>query len=227
MHRGLLGGVARYCPVGCLISAVAGSAGLESRLVPPSRSASGQFASRTGSSSCRCAPTLRPAAGRPGRCAGQPATDRRASPATDPARRGGPGGQLACSGRLMNPRSAGSWNHRMMTLMSAGWLVPQLGDVLVPLPGREATGCGTDPPDGVLDVQVPEPRCAVGAATGQHAATRAECHRVHGAGAAFRPELAGAACVIGRRWAAVHPGRNASSLPLSAARHRHRVLRTD
>ena len=66
------------------------------------RPASGQFASRTGSSSCRCAPTLRPAAGRPGRCAGQPATDRRASPATDPARREGPGGQLACSGRLMN-----------------------------------------------------------------------------------------------------------------------------
>jgi hypothetical protein len=36
-----------------------------------------------------------------------------------------------------------------------------------------------------------------------------------------------ATCVIGRRWAAVHPERSASNLPLSAARHRHRVLRTD
>ena len=30
---------------------------------------------------------------------------------------------------------------RWPALMSAGWLVPQLGDVLVPLPGREAAGC--------------------------------------------------------------------------------------
>ena len=35
-------------------------------------------------------PHPRPAAGLPGRCAGQPATDRRAGPAADPARRGGP-----------------------------------------------------------------------------------------------------------------------------------------
>ena len=51
-------------------------------------------------------------------------------------------------------------------LMNAGWLVRQLGDVLVPLLGREASGCGTDPFDGVLDVQVPEPGRAVVAAAG-------------------------------------------------------------
>ena len=36
-----------------------------------------------------------------------------------------------------------------------------------------------------------------------------------------------AACVICRHWAAVHRGRSASSLPLSAARRRHTGLRTD
>ena len=36
-----------------------------------------------------------------------------------------------------------------------------------------------------------------------------------------------AAWVIGRRWAVVHPGRTAPTLPLLAARHRHTVPRTD
>lgn len=54
--------------------------------------------------------------------------------------------------------------------MDAGWLVPQLGDVLIPLLGCEASGCGTNPIDGVLDVQVPEPDDAVEAAAGQRAA---------------------------------------------------------
>ena len=35
-----------------------------------------------------------------------------------------------------------------------------------------------------------------------------------------------AACVIGTRWAAVRPGRNASILPLLVGRHRRRALRT-
>ena len=34
-------------------------------------------------------------------------------------------------------------------------------------------------------------------------------------------------CVIRRRGAVFHPGRTASTLPLSAARHRHTVPRTD
>ena len=72
----------------------------------------------------------------------------------------------------------------VMTLVSAGWLVPQLGDVLVPLPGREATGYSANPPDGVLDVQVPEPGRAVVAAAGQCVPVGAERHRVHGGGAA-------------------------------------------
>jgi len=41
--------------------------------------------------------------------------------------------------------------------MTAGWLVWQLRDVLVPLPWREVVHCGADPLDGVLDVQVPQP----------------------------------------------------------------------
>ena len=40
-------------------------------------------------------PHPRPAAGRPGRCAGQPAADRRGGRAADPARAGGPGRPLA------------------------------------------------------------------------------------------------------------------------------------
>ena len=40
-------------------------------------------------------PHRRAAAGRPGRCAGQLAADRRAGPAADPARGGGPGGAVA------------------------------------------------------------------------------------------------------------------------------------
>ena len=51
--------------------------------------------------------------------------------------------------------------------MNAGRLVPQLTDVLIPLPGGEASGCGANPVDGVLDVQVPEPGGAVFAAAGQ------------------------------------------------------------
>ena len=47
------------------------------------------------------------------------------------------------------------------------------------------------------------------------------------AGAAFRPCWREAACVIGKRWAAVHPGRSAPNLPLSAPRHRRRVLHRD
>ena len=81
-------------------------------------------------------------------------------------------------------RSAGSWSQSVMTLMNTRCLVPQLGDVLVPLPGREATGRGANPPDGVLDVQVPEPGRAVVAAAGQRVPVGAERHRVHGGGTA-------------------------------------------
>jgi hypothetical protein len=45
--------------------------------------------------------------------------------------------------------------------MNAGCLVSQLGDVLVPQLGCEASGSGTYSVDGVLDVQVPEPGRAV------------------------------------------------------------------
>jgi hypothetical protein len=61
-------------------------------------------------------------------------------------------------------------------LMTADWLVPQLGDVLIPLLGREASGCGTDPVDGRLHVRVPEPGRAVVAAAGQCVPIGAERH---------------------------------------------------
>jgi hypothetical protein len=41
------------------------------------------------------------------------------------------------------------------------------GDVLVPLPGREVSGGRTNPLDGVLDTQVPQPDRAVIATCGQ------------------------------------------------------------
>ena len=77
--------------------------------------------------------------------------------------------------------------------MNARWLVPQLGDVLVPLPGREPSSCSTNPLDGVADVRVPEPGRAVVAGAGQRAPVWAERHRVHGQSAAGQglTELAG------------------------------------
>jgi len=69
-------------------------------------------------------------------------------------------------------------------LMTAGWLVSQLGDVLVPLPGGEAAGCGANPLDGVLHVQVPQPDRVVGVAAGQGVPVGAERHRIGGGGAA-------------------------------------------
>ena len=80
--------------------------------------------------------------------------------------------------------------------MNAGWLVSQLADVLVPLRGREASSCGTNPLDGVLDIQVPQPGRAVVAAAGQRMPIRAERHRIHGdraagQGLAERPRIHG------------------------------------
>jgi hypothetical protein len=51
--------------------------------------------------------------------------------------------------------------------MSAGCPVGQLADVLIPLLRCEASGCGADPVDGRLHVQVPQPDRAVVAAAGQ------------------------------------------------------------
>src|SRR5229473_2507713 len=68
-------------------------------------------------------------------------------------------------------------------LVNARRLVPQLGDVLVPLPGCEPPGCSTNPLDGVLDVEVPEPGRPIEAATGQHVLAGAERHRPDGGGA--------------------------------------------
>src|SRR6266536_2486779 len=67
--------------------------------------------------------------------------------------------------------------------MHARWLVPQLGYVLMPLPGREASGCRTNPLDGVLDIQVPEPDRAVIATCGQRVPIVTERHRIDGDGA--------------------------------------------
>src|SRR5260370_12272825 len=69
-------------------------------------------------------------------------------------------------------------------LVNARRLVPQLGDVLVPLPGCEPAGGSTNPLDGVLDVEVPEPGRSIEAATGQQVLARAERHRPDGGGAA-------------------------------------------
>jgi hypothetical protein len=71
-------------------------------------------------------------------------------------------------------------------LMTAGWLVSQLGDVLVPLPGGEAAGCGANPLDGVLDVQVPQPDRVVGVAAGQRVPVGAERYGVGGGRAGLR-----------------------------------------
>jgi hypothetical protein len=64
------------------------------------------------------------------------------------------------------------------------------------LPGREASGCGANPLDGVLDVQVPQPGRPVGVAGGQGVPVGAECHQVHwggaaGQGLAERPGIGG------------------------------------
>src|SRR5229473_2412416 len=69
-------------------------------------------------------------------------------------------------------------------LVNARRLVPQLGDVLVPLPGCEPPGCSTNPLDGVLDVEVPEPGRPIEAAAGQQVLAGAERHRLDGGGAA-------------------------------------------
>jgi hypothetical protein len=74
-------------------------------------------------------------------------------------------------------------------LVTAGWLVPQVGDVLAPLLGREATGGGTNPLDGVLDVQVPDPDHAV-VVVGQYVSAGAERHPRDGGGAAAGQGLA-------------------------------------
>ena len=50
----------------------------------------------------------------------------------------------------LNQAFRGIWIEK--ALMTAGWLVSQMGDVLVPLPGREASGCIANPLDGILDV---------------------------------------------------------------------------
>jgi hypothetical protein len=52
-------------------------------------------------------------------------------------------------------------------LVTAGGLVLQLGNELVPPPEREAFGCGANPLYSVVDAQVPEPDRAIGAAAGQ------------------------------------------------------------
>ena len=52
-------------------------------------------------------------------------------------------------------------------LVTAGGLVLRLGNELVPLPEREAFGCGANPLYSVVDAQVPEPDRAIGAAAGQ------------------------------------------------------------
>jgi hypothetical protein len=61
--------------------------------------------------------------------------------------------------------------------LTTGWLVPQLGDVLVPLLGGEAAGGSTDTLDSVLDIQVPQSECAVAVAGGQRTPVGAERHR--------------------------------------------------
>lgn len=86
---------------------------------------------------------------------------------------------------LLNAGLAGTGNPGdPSALMTAGRLVPQLADVLIPLLRCEASGCGANPVDGVLDVQVPEPGGAVVATAGQGMPVGAERHRVHGDGAA-------------------------------------------
>ena len=70
------------------------------------------------------------------------------------------------------------------TLANAGWSITQLRDVLTPLSGRETTGCGTNPLNGVLDAQVPESGRTVDAATNYRVSIGAEHHRTDGNGAA-------------------------------------------
>jgi hypothetical protein len=64
------------------------------------------------------------------------------------------------------------------------------------LPGREASGCGANPLDGVVDVQVPQPGRPVGVADDQGMPVGAECHQVQrggaaGQGPAERPQVPG------------------------------------
>src|SRR6516225_3258677 len=80
-------------------------------------------------------------------------------------------------------RPGPDYRPRKSALMTARWLVSQLGDVLVPLPRCEASGSGANPVDGVLDVQVPEPGRAVVTGAGQRVPVWAECHRVRPQGA--------------------------------------------
>src|SRR5215469_14357552 len=61
-----------------------------------------------------------------------------------------PRAQARTDGRVLEPHRPLRGGSRGLT--SAGWLVLQLGDVLVPLLGCESSGCRADPLDGVLDV---------------------------------------------------------------------------
>src|SRR5216684_3767039 len=67
--------------------------------------------------------------------------------------------------------------------MRTEWLIRQVGDVIVPLLKREASGGNADPFYGVMHVQVPEPGDAVLAGAGQGAAVGAERHASDGAAA--------------------------------------------
>ena len=92
------------------------------------------------------------------------------------------------------------------------------------------------PDDGAVRPPVPRTRClppfeavplAFAAGMG-HPGGRPRPHRGHAVlELRSHPCWREAKCVIGRRWAAVHPGQRASSPPLSVARHRHTVPRTD
>jgi hypothetical protein len=72
-------------------------------------------------------------------------------------------------------------------------VIRQLGNVIVPLPGREVSRSCTDPFYGVMDIQVPEPNDVVRIAAGQGVAIGAERHRIDG--------LVGVAAAGGQRLA--------------------------
>lgn len=85
---------------------------------------------------------------------------------------------------LITARRPADRGERDRLLMNAGWFVPQLGDVLVPLPGREACGCGANPPDGDVGRLRVEPAHAARGPVArahvyqaQHAANRAYAAR--------------------------------------------------
>jgi hypothetical protein len=64
----------------------------------------------------------------------------------------------------------------VITLMSTGRLVRQLGNVFIPLLGRQTSGSDANPVDRVLNVQVPQAGSAVVTAAGQCAPVWAERH---------------------------------------------------